>query len=88
MDAAEVEKNRQGLIAAYPGAEVISSTLDDFVTAVKEDGAEASLPVIEDELSDTWIFGIGSDPVKTMKTRAINRARTACEEVRHAVITS
>jgi hypothetical protein len=36
---------------------------------------DPALPVIEKELADTWIWGIGSDPVKTMQTRSIHRAR-------------
>ena len=58
-----VEAEMQRLAEQYPGAEIASSSLDDFARAVAERRDE--LPVVEAEFGDTWIHGIGSDPWKT-----------------------
>ncbi len=57
----------------YPGAEVVSGTLDDFAReAVK---SRESFPVITSELGDTWIHGTGTDPYKVGAYMALLRAR-------------
>jgi hypothetical protein len=61
----------------YPTAKVVTSTLDN-ITAVWN--KEAQLPVVTQELADTWIWGTGSDPVKVAKMRALHRLRTSCEQ--------
>ncbi len=43
---------------------VISSSLDDYVRAVQAEGAFDLLPVVTADLSDTWVFGGASDPIK------------------------
>ncbi len=66
---------------------VISSSLDEFVKAVSSETVVGSdgktpwdlLPEVTADLSDTWIWGVGSDPVKVQRMRALHRARTACE---------
>ena len=60
MSAEEVNKNRAALERQYPGAKVVSSTLDGFVAAVRRDGAEAELPTIEQEVT----------PIETLSTRS------------------
>jgi len=55
----------------------VASTYDAFV-ATLVGGVVDSLPVVTDEIGDTWIHGIASDPIKTMQYREIVRARTAC----------
>ena len=60
---------------------VISSTLSDYVDAITADNAWIHLPVVTEDLSDTWIFGVGSDPIKVQQMRAINRAPTKCEHI-------
>jgi len=72
--AEEVQELFAELIAAYPGANVIASTLDAFATAVLKD--RASLPVIEEEIGDSWIYGAGSDPLQTARLRELLRLRT------------
>lgn len=70
----EVEALFAELQAAYPGARVIASTLDAFsaeAVAVRE-----SLPVIEQEIGDSWIHGVASDPLLTARLRALLRLRT------------
>lgn len=46
----------------YPGAEIVSSTIDEFAREVLKHAD--SLPVVTEELGDTWIHGIGTDPYK------------------------
>jgi hypothetical protein len=62
---------------------VVSSSLDEFVDAVRGDGAWERLPKVTSDLSDTWIWGVGSDPLKVSKTRAMLRARSRCEAAQH-----
>ncbi|SIN91116.1 DUF5054 domain-containing protein [Agromyces cerinus] len=71
----EVEALFAELQAAYPGAEVIASTLDAFSREAV--ASRASLPVLEQEIGDSWIHGIASDPVQTARFRALLRLRTA-----------
>ncbi|MBM7829465.1 hypothetical protein JOE59_000170 [Agromyces cerinus] len=70
----EVEALFAELQAAYPGAEVIASTLDAFSREAV--ASRASLPVLEQEIGDSWIHGIASDPVQTARFRALLRLRT------------
>jgi hypothetical protein len=80
MDAQEVLNNAKGLVTSFGSrARVISSTLDEYMDAIRNDGALQVLPQITTDLSDTWIWGVGSDPVKVSQMRSLNRARTVCE---------
>ena len=56
---------------AYPDAEIVASTLNDF-------GAEMwarreQFPVVEQEIGDSWIHGAASDPLKLARFRALQR---------------
>lgn len=57
----------------FPGSLVKASTLDDIAEEIQTIRSE--LPVVEDEIGDTWIHGIASDPVKTSQFRELNRLR-------------
>lgn len=57
----------------FPGAEVSASTLNDCARSV--DSLHSTLPVVTQELGDTWIHGTGTDPLKTARYRALCRAR-------------
>jgi hypothetical protein len=46
----------------FPNAEVKASTLDDYARQLVK--VRHSLPVITDEIGDTWIHGIATDPYK------------------------
>jgi hypothetical protein len=57
----------------YPGAVIEAGSLDDFarhVRSVKDD-----LPVVEEEIGDTWIHGITTDPLKTAWFRKLLRLK-------------
>lgn len=60
--AEEVTQLFQTLQQEYPDAEIIPSTLDNFAKVAWEKRAE--LPIIEEEIGDSWIHGIASDPKK------------------------
>ncbi len=57
--AAEMERLRE----KYPGAEISSGTMDEFAKVVLEHIDE--LPIVTEELGDTWIHGVATDPYKT-----------------------
>ena len=46
----------------YPGAEIVSGTIDEFAQLVLAHKEE--LPVVTEELGDTWIHGAATDPYK------------------------
>ncbi|MDF2927032.1 MAG: glycoside hydrolase [Paenibacillaceae bacterium] len=50
------------LESQYPGAEVRASTMDDYAAALLE--MDPELPVVNEEIGDTWIHGTASDPWK------------------------
>jgi hypothetical protein len=59
----------------HPGARVQASTMDGFFAALEP--LVATLPVVEAEIGDTWIHGVGTDPWKTARFRALARWRAA-----------
>jgi hypothetical protein len=59
----------------FPGALLKASTLDDY--ALKLRAVKDSLPVVNAELGDTWIHGVGSDPQKIARYRELSRLRRA-----------
>lgn len=58
----------------FPSAEVFASTLDAF--AAKLSPTRASLPVVTQEIGDTWIHGVGSDPIKVSRFKELSRLRS------------
>ncbi len=69
----EVQKIYRDLRQKFPDAEIIGSTMDAFANHLLD--VEAQLPVIEQELGDTWIQGVGSDPTKVSRYRELARLR-------------
>ncbi|KAL0047364.1 hypothetical protein WJX82_001496 [Trebouxia sp. C0006] len=63
--------------AAFPGAEVFASTLDNFTLALQAALPNLQLPVVTEEIGDTWAYGIASDANKVAEYRALLRMRTA-----------
>ncbi len=61
------------LRASYPNAKIIPSTLTDIAVAITP--FRAQLPVLTQEIGDTWIHGVPSDPVKVSRYREIARFR-------------
>lgn len=46
----------------YPNAEVRFATFDDWLQELGP--FRSSLPVVEEEVADSWIYGVPSDPKK------------------------
>ena len=61
------------LRASYPNAKIIPSTLTDIAVAIAP--FRAQLPVFTQEIGDTWIHGVPSDPVKVSRYREVARFR-------------
>eukprot|EP01060_Flectonema_neradi_P008892 TRINITY_DN16358_c0_g1_i1.p1 TRINITY_DN16358_c0_g1~~TRINITY_DN16358_c0_g1_i1.p1 ORF type:complete len:787 (+),score=184.52 TRINITY_DN16358_c0_g1_i1:36-2396(+) len=64
----------------YPDAEIIASDLDAFSDAVLKAGSVVldTLPVVTEDLSDTWIMGVQSDPWKEARARSFGRSLATC----------
>ncbi|XP_064635221.1 uncharacterized protein LOC135492603 isoform X2 [Lineus longissimus] len=60
----------------FPGAKLGASYLEDFTAAVM--AVRDKLPTITNEIGDTWIQGIQSDPRKVAEMRAFLRNRAEC----------
>lgn len=58
-----------GIREEFPGYEVEAGTLDDFAEAIWEKRNE--LPVLENEIGDTWIHGSAADPFKSASLREL-----------------
>ena len=59
--------------AACPGAEIVCGSMDDFYRELAKCDL-SNLPVVDKDLADTWIHGIGSYPVEIAQMRG-NRER-------------
>ena len=70
----EIRKIFAGIREQFPGTAVTASTLDAF--AAKFLKIKNTLPVVTNEISDTWIHGAGSDPKKVARFRELLRLRT------------
>jgi hypothetical protein len=57
----------------FPNALVRGASLSEMGTAVHS--VRESLPVLESEIGDTWIYGTGADPLKSGDLRELLRAR-------------
>ena len=55
----------------YPQAEIVAADLNDLALAVRE--IENELPIVTDEIGDSWIHGIGTDPRKVNVFKGLDR---------------
>eukprot|EP00943_MAST-04B_sp_MAST-4B-sp1_P001592 g1592.t1 len=61
----------------FPHAEIVSSdAFDDFITDIMQ--YKDTLPVVTQEIGDTWIMGITADPKKVALFRACSRIHSKC----------
>lgn len=58
----EVTELYQKLQEEYPDVEIVATSLNDFAEVAWS--KRGTLPVIEEEIADSWIHGVGSDPQK------------------------
>ncbi len=61
--------------AEFPDARIFASTLDAYARALLP--IKGELPVVRQEIGDTWIHGAGSDPIKISHFRELQRLRAA-----------
>ncbi|MBC7809841.1 MAG: DUF5054 domain-containing protein, partial [Burkholderiales bacterium] len=71
--AAEVHHNYDEMRAAFPNTPVAASTLDAFAAVLLP--IKSQLPVVTQEIGDTWIHGVGTDPAKVARFRELSRRR-------------
>lgn len=69
--ADEVIETFRTLRAQFPHAELTAANLNDAALVLRE--IEDALPVIGDEIGDSWIHGTATDPKKIMQFRAMCR---------------
>ena len=72
---AEIAAIYARLRAQFPGAAVQASNFTEVAAAV--DTVRNALPVVTEEIGDTWIYGVASDPVKVARYREAGRRREA-----------
>jgi hypothetical protein len=63
------------LAALFPNAEINACNLSDMANALQP--YRAQLPVVTQEIGDTWIYGCASDPLKVAGYREVSRLRDA-----------
>jgi hypothetical protein len=69
----EVRKIYSGLRAQFPNAEVRAANLTDIANAVQP--YQNHFPEFTQEIGDTWIHGVASDPTKLSRYRELLRLR-------------
>ncbi len=69
----EVQALFRSLREQFPDAQIIGSTMEAFATHLI--ASQAALPVVTQEMGDTWIQGVGSDPLKVSRYRELERLR-------------
>eukprot|EP00040_Diaphanoeca_grandis_P026011 m.144974 g.144974 ORF g.144974 m.144974 type:complete len:865 (-) comp30404_c0_seq3:55-2649(-) len=68
----------QHISQEFPNASVFVSTFDNFTSLLDE--YKENLPVLSQEIGDTWIYGTPSDPIKQATMRATMRAWAAFDK--------
>ena len=71
----EIDKIHAALAARFPNAEIRAASLTEMANALAPH--RDKLPVVSDEIGDTWIHGCASDPLKVARYREISRLRDA-----------
>lgn len=63
----------------YPGAEIVCGTMDEFCQDLEREDL-SRVPVIRQDLADTWIHGVGSYPGEVRIVRQVRRTMKVLEE--------
>jgi hypothetical protein len=71
--AEEIAKTYSDLGTQFPNAQIIPTSLTEIANAVEPH--RANLPVVTQEIGDTWIYGVSSDPLKLARFRELARLR-------------
>ncbi|MBQ9084029.1 MAG: DUF5054 domain-containing protein [Clostridia bacterium] len=70
QNADQVREIYKKLAEEHPDAKLKASTIDDLAQRAM---SLPNLPVVEDEIGDTWIHGLGTDPEKVSRFKRIQR---------------
>jgi hypothetical protein len=71
--AKEIDEVHAGYAKRFPNAEITACNLTEIGEAIKPYGDK--LPVVTEEIGDTWIYGPPSDPLKVARYREVARLR-------------
>jgi hypothetical protein len=69
----EITKIYADLRKQFPHAQVTAANLSEIAAAVEP--YRSRLPVVTQEIGDTWIYGVPSDPIKVARYREVARLR-------------
>ena len=69
----EIAKIHASLAARFPNAQIRAASLSEMANALE--AHRNKLPLVTDEIGDTWIHGCASDPLKVARYRALSRLR-------------
>lgn len=72
-----------GLHASYPKATVRASTLDAWAAYALSQ--KSTLPVVKQEIGDSWLYGSPADPYKLATFRSIRRTMSSTVSAEEAV---
>lgn len=78
QSAEAIQAEMERIQAIYPNASVEASTMDAYAESLL--AYKALLPVVEEEIGDTWIHGVASDPLKVMRYRALLQCKDRWKE--------
>ena len=71
----EIVKTCADLKHQFPNAQIIATNLTEIANAVEP--FRTNLPEVKQEIGDTWIHGVASDPLKLARYREVARLRQA-----------
>jgi len=71
----EIAKIYADLGERFPKAKIVATNLTEIGKAIQP--YRSHLPVVTQEIGDTWIYGVASDPLKVARYREICRLRQA-----------
>jgi hypothetical protein len=71
----EIHTTYSTLGTRFPSAQITPTSLTEIANAVEP--YRGSLPVLTEEIGDTWIHGVASDPLKVARYREVSRLRQA-----------
>jgi alpha-mannosidase len=75
--AEAIQELLRSVQASFPKAQVTIGSLDDFAHALSE--LKPRLPVVRQDLADSWIHGVGSMPREVSKLRGLRNRLAALE---------
>ena len=71
---ADVQRELDRIQQKYPGAQITAATMDDYARELL--AYREHLPVVEEEIGDTWIHGVTSAPLRVARYETLLRLKT------------